>query len=262
MVGRTAREAIAELWTRQLLRIREFEPGVRGGSSPEAVHQMRVALRRVRAGLSVVRPLLEEDGFAQELAWLAKTLGEVRDRDVLLAILREEYPDEIGLAVAMKVERDQAVQAARKALASARYRELLARAPALSRDAPMIAIAPDVLRRRGRRWRAACAKAESPEDWHEARILGKKLRYALELLSPETPFAGEAADRLGNLQDVLGSHHDLFVLRAWALARGRPLEVDLRPLERKAEDLAEEVGASVSIARRAAERRLLRAWRS
>lgn len=262
MEGRTAGLAIAELWARQLLRIREFEPSVRSGSSPEAVHQMRVALRRVRAGLSVLRPLLEQDGFAQELAWLAKTLGEVRDRDVLLELLREEFPDEIGLAVAMKVERDQAHQAARGALASTRYQELLVRSPVLARDAPMIAIAPDVLRGRGRKWRAACARAESPEDWHEARILGKKLRYALELFSPETPFAGEAADQLGKLQDVLGSHHDLFVLRAWALARGRTLEVDLRPLERKAEDLAEEVGASVRIARRAAERRLLRAWRS
>jgi CHAD domain-containing protein len=223
---------------------------------------MRVALRRVRAGLSVVRPLVEPDGFSQELAWLAKALGEVRDRDVLLEILREDFPDELGLAVAMKLERDRALDEARSALKSERYRNLLVRSPVLARDAPMIAIAPEVLRRREKKWRKACAHAERPEEWHDARIHGKKLRYALELFAPETPFAGEAADRLGKLQDVLGSHHDLYVLHVWALERNRSLEIDLRPLERKAADLAEEVGGYVSRARRAAERRLRRAWRS
>jgi CHAD domain-containing protein len=163
MEGRTARQAIADLWARQLLRLREHEPGVLSGTSQEAVHQMRVALRRVRAGLSVVRPLVEPDGFSQELAWLAKALGEVRDRDVLLEILREDFPDELGLAVAMKLERDRALDEARSALKSERYRNLLVRSPVLARDAPMIAIAPEVLRRREKKWRKACAQAERPE---------------------------------------------------------------------------------------------------
>ncbi len=53
---------------------------------PDAVHQVRVAARRLRSGLKVFGPLVDQewaDGLRTELAWIAAELGEVRDREVL-----------------------------------------------------------------------------------------------------------------------------------------------------------------------------------
>jgi inorganic triphosphatase YgiF len=53
---------------------------------PDAVHQVRVAARRLRSGLKVFGPLVETawaDALRTELAWVAAELGEVRDREVL-----------------------------------------------------------------------------------------------------------------------------------------------------------------------------------
>jgi len=53
---------------------------------PDAVHQVRVAARRLRSGLKVFTPLVDAqwaEGLRTELAWIAAELGEVRDREVL-----------------------------------------------------------------------------------------------------------------------------------------------------------------------------------
>jgi inorganic triphosphatase YgiF len=57
---------------------------------PDAVHQVRVAARRLRSGLKVFGPLVETEwaqGLRSELAWVAGELGELRDREVLEARL-------------------------------------------------------------------------------------------------------------------------------------------------------------------------------
>jgi len=58
-----------------------------GDGNGEAVHQARVALRRLRSALSIFRPMLIGSGFDRfndELRWLAGELGKVRDIDVLM----------------------------------------------------------------------------------------------------------------------------------------------------------------------------------
>lgn len=60
----------------------------RVGRDIEGVHQMRVALRRMRAALGFLAPWLppvEARAFDKELKWMARRLGAVRDLDVLLA---------------------------------------------------------------------------------------------------------------------------------------------------------------------------------
>ncbi|MCI0546219.1 MAG: CHAD domain-containing protein, partial [Candidatus Rokubacteria bacterium] len=62
----------------------------RAGRDPEDLHQMRVAVRRLRAILRAGRPLFERrwvDGLRRELDWLGTALGEVRDLDILRAQL-------------------------------------------------------------------------------------------------------------------------------------------------------------------------------
>jgi triphosphatase len=54
---------------------------------PLALHQARVAVRRLRSALTLFKPMLEEADvtrFQDELRWLAKLLGEARDLDVLV----------------------------------------------------------------------------------------------------------------------------------------------------------------------------------
>ena len=62
------------------------------GDDPEGVHQMRVAARRMRGLLRVLRPLLDKlwvQTLSDEVAWLAGELGSVRDVDVLFEALAE-----------------------------------------------------------------------------------------------------------------------------------------------------------------------------
>src|SRR5207302_6077556 len=79
--------------------IRDNDQGVRDGD-PEAVHDMRVATRRMRSTLRTFRPLLDAtrtEPLRRELHWLAGLLGAVRDGDVMAARLAEaiaaEPPD-------------------------------------------------------------------------------------------------------------------------------------------------------------------------
>src|SRR5262249_47611073 len=66
------------------------EAGTRLGEDPEELHDMRVATRRIRAALSVFREALPVRAarFNREWAWLADSLGRVRDLDVQTVELR------------------------------------------------------------------------------------------------------------------------------------------------------------------------------
>lgn len=69
--------------------IRQFrlnEALVMASRDPRALHQARVAIRRMRSAFSIFKPMIGDDGaeLRGELKWLAATLGDVRDIDVLL----------------------------------------------------------------------------------------------------------------------------------------------------------------------------------
>lgn len=88
---------------RQLAVLREKEPGTRLGEDPEELHVMRVATRRLRAALTLFAGVLpvRAQVFREELGWMGRLLGAVRDLDVQLE----------GLAAGAGTERDWAVQA-------------------------------------------------------------------------------------------------------------------------------------------------------
>jgi inorganic triphosphatase YgiF len=83
--GDTVIEAARRLVGTQLAALRAHDPGTRIGADPEALHDMRVAVRRLRA---IVRTL--HDGFPaalgaslrEDLRWFGRELGAVRDLDV------------------------------------------------------------------------------------------------------------------------------------------------------------------------------------
>src|SRR4029453_8331701 len=69
------------------------DPGVRLGSDPEELHQMRVATRRLRAFLRAGRDLLDRswsEPLRDELGWLGRALGPPRDLDVLIERLADD----------------------------------------------------------------------------------------------------------------------------------------------------------------------------
>ncbi|MBQ1061202.1 CYTH and CHAD domain-containing protein [Micromonospora sp. C41] len=202
----------------------------------DAVHDMRVAARRLRATLRTFRGLWdrrESEAVRAELRWLGGELGRVRDTQVMAARLTEavhELPDELVLGpVAARIGERFAADLAgttvalRSALDSDRYAELLARLDRLVDGAPA-----DV----GRRWvdrriRKAVRRADERLDraltlegtagdaaLHEARKKHKAARYAVEVREPS---AGKPAARLVKrfkaLQDLLGAHQDSVVTR-------------------------------------------------
>jgi triphosphatase len=228
------------------------EPGTRLGDDIEELHDMRVASRRLRAALSlfadVAPPAALEAG--EDLAWLGRVLGAVRDLDVQLEQLEVwlaelPEPDRAALeelAALLRRQRDDARVELLEALDSRRYESLVSRfgrvlraRPARRDDAsaePALAVAPDLIETRFRRMRALGRRigpGSPAEDYHRLRIRCKRLRYALEFLADLYPGKAEPLlRRLAALQDVLGLHQDADVAieRLRALARDHAADLD------------------------------------
>ncbi len=249
---RTGDVALASL-RRSFEQLLQHEPGTRLGDDPEALHQMRVATRRLRATLVLFAPALpaRAQALGATLGWLAGVLGDVRDVDVQLERLagwRKEMDARDAHAldsVAAVLRRRRIVGRRRllRALDSGRYERLLARFSALLRGpaprsgparAAIVATAPAWIRRRMRKVRKA-GDALTPTApataYHALRIRCKKLRYALEA---HVDVYGKPSRRLlaavVRLQKLLGEHQDAEVasidLRALCDRRGIGLSRD------------------------------------
>jgi CHAD domain-containing protein len=223
--------AYATLW-RQLVALLQNEPGARLGDDIEALHDMRVAVRRLRAALSLFKPFLAPEILAQgnDLRWLARTLGEVRDLDVRLVALdgwsnRLESADAASLEPLLDEVRRQRSAARERmlsALDSARYErfvasftELLAHPIDATQTIAALDVAPDLILRRQHRFARKAERAgrkATPEAIHDVRLEAKRMRYALEFFRPLYG-RGVAAyiRRLVEVQDLLGAHQDAIV---------------------------------------------------
>ncbi|MEQ0563795.1 CHAD domain-containing protein [Amycolatopsis sp. NEAU-NG30] len=220
---------------REIRALLAYEPGTRSGADPEDLHQMRVALRRMRSILKLSGRLVGDgaEPVRAELGWLGQSLGEVRDYDVLIGHLREviagfEVRDQAAgrrLVSRFVAERATAKRRLTRALSSARYSTLLREVSLLTRDR---AVPPDPgrphdlvagLAKPHRKLAKAvrALPADPPDDdLHALRIHGKKLRYAAELA--QTAAKKKQAARLKTLikatkefQTVLGDHQDAVV---------------------------------------------------
>ena len=196
---------------------------------------MRVAARRLRAALSLFADYLPLNAqrMREELGWVAGALGAVRDLDVQIAQLEDWRPEltaeereQLDPLIAVLTDRRAAARDEMLAvLDSHRYDRLVpaftsmlrrgtAAGPA-SGDVPAVNVAPDLLEQRYRRFRKhgdRITAASPPEAYHELRIRGKRLRYALEFF---TDIYGKplraVVESLVAVQDVLGTHQDATV---------------------------------------------------
>jgi CHAD domain-containing protein len=226
---------------KQVEALKRHDPGVRD-NAPDAVHQLRVAARRIRSALATFRKLADPDvtrSLRSELQWLAGTVGEARDNEVmqarLLDLIDAEPPDLVMGPVAQQIEEhfEAAAHTARaKGLAglrSPRYFRLLDSLDAFLRDPPLTGAAgEDALETVGRllskeRKRlkrevltldADSANPATDAALHEVRKSAKRLRYAAEAAVPVFGKRAAALARAAEeIQESLGDHHDSVVTR-------------------------------------------------
>ncbi|MDR6622391.1 CYTH and CHAD domain-containing protein [Sinomonas atrocyanea] len=235
------------------------DPGVRL-DAPDAVHQLRVSARRMRSALASFRKFVDADAanrLRDELQWLAGTVGQARDVEVMrgrLTALAGDQPQALLLGpVVRRIEEEsdfryrQAHDAGLVALDSERYFRLLDSLDAFLDAPPLVdrgrkparkAVARRLAKDVGRLQDAVRA-AEELEDadsldvdaldaaLHEVRKSAKRLRYAGEAAEP---VLGKRAKKLAasaeRLQDTLGELQDTVVSRAHLLELAAAAQAD------------------------------------
>jgi inorganic triphosphatase YgiF len=208
--------------------------GVREGDA-EAIHQMRVGLRRLRAAISLfgdILPRPRTERIKKELKWLTGELAPAREIDVFVKEkvepLKNGTAPKRGAHAVNKefsARRKRAFLVARKALELPRYRVLLldvlewletrnkSRKP--EAGAPIGAFAYDLLDRRVRKVgkQGKDLTELSPPDRHKLRIKIKKIRYAVDFFRGLYPKNAQdeldaLSARLKKIQDALGALND------------------------------------------------------
>ncbi len=238
----SAGAVVASYLQAQARAMRRCDPLVRLDRE-DAVHQMRVAARRMRSALQAFGRVLDRDrtrALTGELAWLAGELAPARDTEVMLARFEEllaALPGELVLgpvhAELTRAFARRGAEARARALAALdgdRYLAVLVAVDGLLADPPFTRRArqsarrllPRAVRATYRRVDTAMGIAgrapvgpERDAALHEARKAAKRLRYATEAA---TPVVGKPARRLQRrlhaVQDLLGAHQDTAVTRA------------------------------------------------
>lgn len=211
-----------------------------GDPSPHAVHQARVATRRLRSDLKTFSPFLDPVWLRHttaELRWLGNRLGQVRDADVLAERLAGAGNE--GLQQRLAAQRRDFSAELAEAVNGDRYRHLVERLHAGSLSPPLYVdgqarlksgrpprpedparqVLPALVGRPWKRVRRRVRKAgRKPSDTqlHRIRIASKQLRYAAE--AAELVIGKDArrtASRAKDLQTLLGDHHDAVAAEDW-----------------------------------------------
>ncbi|BAM90768.1 conserved hypothetical protein [Bradyrhizobium oligotrophicum S58] len=235
-------ESFAIVLRGSLQHLLQAMPAAEDGRDPEGVHQLRVALRRLRAALHLMQPLGASatlDGLEADARWLAQNLSAARDLDVFLTDTLPEIAEACttvtgfdALRALAERQRDLAYRKLRIALADRRcasfvlglgewieargWRNDVSPDDLRRLAAPAIDFAGDVLSerhqkvlKRGRRFKKLPA-----ERRHRLRLALKKLRYSIDFLLPlygASKPAKKYARTLAGLQEQLGHYNDMAV---------------------------------------------------
>jgi CHAD domain-containing protein len=221
-------------------RIRELFLQVPHGlaGNEEAVHQMRVAGRRLRVAIPLLAKKPEGKRVRRGLSvlrQLTRAAGASRDQDVIVGLLGMEIRER-GADVAAEARLlERRLQAARR-----RSRRRMAEAlmdleiAQLRRDLRAIVRrrAEDLFTALSRLHQqrdevgatlvegiAALGERFDPERLHELRKLARRLRYAAEVSVVLRGKPSEGPDVFRHLQGDLGDIHDLHVLALWLRAQ-------------------------------------------
>lgn len=233
-------EAFSEILGSCLLHLLQSLPAAEDGRDPEGMHQLRVALRRLRSALDLMRSVVslnKLDLMRAEAKWLAASLSGARDWDVFrqetLRTVADGCPSVAGfdrLAELADQRRATCYDKARLALADRRcqyfviglgawieargWRSDVAPEGLAQLAEPAINFARNILSaqhakmlKRGRRF-----KSLPTEERHRVRLAAKKLRYVADFLLPlcgQRKSARRFSRRLADLQQELGIYNDM-----------------------------------------------------
>jgi CHAD domain-containing protein len=203
---------------------------------PDSIHQMRVSARRLRSTLGSFKGLVDAERaqhLRDELAWIARELGEVRDLEVLLGRLTRQAselsdPTDADVAVGvvgseLQQRLDIAQGSALAALRSPRHHDLVEDLIAASSQPPVTEAAckpaRQLLTSMAQRTWVKLAKdvrglsfTSHDTQWHAARIRAKRARYTADAAAM---ISGKAmrtyAQELATITDILGDLHDAHV---------------------------------------------------
>jgi CHAD domain-containing protein len=238
----TAGEVVGDYLRNHAERLRVREAEMRDGD-PDGIHQMRVESRRLRTALAVYRPLLDAEralAVQGELRWLGTTLSPARDLEVVEGHLNEAIGAEPRSLVAgpvrmlpkrrLREASDPARAAAFAAIEGPRYADLQTTLVAFVDDPPWSPRADrpatkQLPKRLAKSWRRIQRRVETatvaePRDHdaalHEVRKAAKRLRYACDVAAPALgPDVERISRKAERIQDILGHHQDMVVLRQW-----------------------------------------------
>jgi CHAD domain-containing protein len=204
---------------------------------PTALHQMRIALARLRAAILFFSPMVADSKRTQiraELKWLNTHLGAVRDLDVAIERLKavsKQRAHAISNYRSWNGKRADSHRYLARALRSARYRRLVndtsgwvengpwsikkGKQATQDRACPVAAYSAGKLAR----WQQKLLKKRrrllkmDAEKRHRLRLLNKKLSYSIELLEDLSPYKGfskqqTALKHLRKAQRSLGQLND------------------------------------------------------
>jgi inorganic triphosphatase YgiF len=239
--GMTSGEAIQAIGRSCLTHLLRNRPVLLQSRDAEAIHQMRVALRRLRAAISLFRDVLADDKrdpLKARLKSLTNQLSNARDADQFLEKVAwpvfERHSGEPGMEQMIafyRHRRDDAFEAAVEAVSAREFDDLALDVEAwietgawISSEAaarPFDETAADVL---GARHRKLIKEARhldrlDPAERHRMRIQAKKLRYGIEFVDGVWTGRVVNARRKGmqnaleRMQDSLGELHDIAVGR-------------------------------------------------
>jgi CHAD domain-containing protein len=241
------RPALLILLKQRLTTLLDAIPAAQGGDM-RSVHQARVATRRLREAIPVLRSSLNERALARaerQVRKMTRALGPVRELDVALSHVDELAAHNLLSVRALSRLRQSMSRerfARRRELLAAitpgkmeRLRQRLGRAGDGDRPTPPTGVAAEAraqVARRAGRLAAAVAQAGSlylPDRLHAVRIAAKKLRYALEIQRELKRSKSTArVTQLKRLQDLLGRMHDLEIL----IDRTRRLQAEIASSDR------------------------------
>ncbi|MDB5595705.1 MAG: inorganic triphosphatase [Hyphomicrobiales bacterium] len=216
------------------------EPILVATRDPEALHQTRTAIRRLRAVLRVFARLVKDEslpGLRDELKWLSRVLGSARDLDVMSDDFRSHNKTQ-HLSIAMAAKRTRAYASVMEAVGSQRYRNLLLDFCAWLECAPWTTqpLRPksqgafqDICLREIGRWdrkiieRGAGLSKLDAQERHAIRIDAKSFYYIgvlTQSLMPRSSRKSHAAylKALKDFQTTLGNLNDAHVAQEAARA--------------------------------------------
>ena len=231
----TAASVVVDYLSHQVSVLRRLEAALARGS-PEAVHDTRVATRRIRSTLKTFGGLLgvgDLDRLLEDLRWWGTVVGARRDAQVLhlrWQPMLAELADVVAadgvswLDAELGARAEAAMVDLRVAMGSDRHAGLRDRlssvgaAGTLSPEGarPAGDVLPHLVRRACRRMDRAARRAEAAETeharthrLHQVRKSAKRARYAAELCAPVLGApATDLAERMESLQEVLGERQD------------------------------------------------------